>query len=91
MNDETTEFTETVTDWFTLSTSYEPSIYMNSSIQHLTYVKENAVWKIDAHIFEKTANQLDDVNVESYDEDVYLAKINPVIDGFNERILSEIR
>ncbi len=37
-------------------------------------------------IFEKTADQLDDVNVTSHDEDAYLAKINPVIDAFNERI-----
>ena len=86
MNGETTELTETAADRFTLSTSYEPSIYMNGGIQHLTYVKENNTWKIDARVFEKTADQLDDVNVTSHDEDAYLAKINPVIHAFNERI-----
>ncbi len=86
INDETTALTETAADRFTLSTSNEPSIYMNGGIQHVTYVLENGVWKIDASVFEKTADQLDDVNVPLDDEDAYLAKINPVIDAFNERI-----
>ena len=88
VNDETTALTETAADRFTLSTSNEPSIYMNGGIQHVTYVLENGVWKIDASVFEKTADQLDDVNVTSHDEDAYLTKINPVIHAFNERILT---
>ena len=88
MTDETTELTETAADRFTLSTSYEPSIYMNGGIQHLTYVKENNMWKIDASIFEKTADQLDDENEVSHDEDAYLETINPIIDAFNERIVT---
>lgn len=86
MNDEKTELTEIAADRFTLSTSYEPSIYMNGGIQHLTYVKEDGTWKINAHIFEKTANQLGDVNVISDDKDGHLEKINPVINSFNERV-----
>ncbi len=53
INGETTELTETAADRFTLSTSNEPSIYMNGGIQHVTYVKENDVWKIDASVFLK--------------------------------------
>ena len=65
VNDETTALTETSADQFTLSTSNEPSIYMNGGIQHVTYVLENGIWKIDDSIFEKTADQLDDVTVQS--------------------------
>ena len=86
VNDETTALTETAADRFTLSTSNEPSIYMNGGIQHVTYVLENGVWKIDASVFEKTADQLDDVIVPVDYEDAYLSQINPVIDAFNERI-----
>ena len=86
VNDETTALTETAADRFTLSTSNEPSIYMSGGIQHVTYVLENGVWKIDASVFEKTADQLDDVIVPVDYEDAYLSQINPVIDAFNERI-----
>ena len=86
VNDETTVLTESTANRFTLSTSNEPSIYMNGGIQHVTYVLENGVWKIDASLFEKTADQLHDVVVSVDDEKLYLSQINPVIDTFNKRI-----
>ena len=87
VNDETTTLTETSADRFTLSTSNEPSIYMNGGIQHVTYVLENGVWKIETSLFEKTADQLDDVEIQMPldSEEAYLALVNPVFNTFNER------
>ena len=89
INDETDALTKTAADRFTISTSYEPTIYLPGGIQHVTYVLENNVWKMDARLFEKTADQLVDVNVALDDENAHIATINPIIDAFNERILTD--
>lgn len=82
------ELTEAAADRFTISTSYEPSLYMHGGIQHVTYVLDNEVWKMDARLFEKTADQLVDVNVALDIKNAPTAEINPIIDTFNERILT---
>ena len=86
INDKTTVLTETAADRFTISTSYEPSIYMDGGTQHLTYIKENNVWKMDARVFEKQAEQLSDVNRTLGDPSTNPAKINPIIDAFHARV-----
>jgi len=90
IHDKTAELTETSSDRFTISTSYEPSIYMPGGIQRLTYVLENDVWKMDARFFEKTDDQLVDVNVPLGDKHTHIAEINPIIDAFNERVLTAL-